>query len=66
MHVIECASACTVTVQHEISLPLLSMSMDEAGVIAVAIAAIWAIGFAVRMCIRVLNSSDGVSTEKGD
>jgi len=56
---IQCASACTVTVQHEISLPLLSLTTDEASLIAVAIAAVWAVGFGIRLLIQTLKSSDG-------
>lgn len=61
--VIECASACTVTVQHEITLPLLSLTTEEAAPIAVAIAAIWVIGWAFRVLIQMLSSSDGFTSK---
>jgi len=62
-HVIECVAACTVTVQHEISLPLLSLTTEEASLIAVAVSAVWAVGFGIRMLIQTLKSSDSSSTE---
>ena len=57
--VIECATACTVTVVHELSLPPLQLSADEGAVIAGAILAIWAIGFGFRALIRTLKNTDG-------
>jgi len=60
--VIECTTACTVTVVHELSLPPLQLSADEGTVIASAILAIWAIGWGFRALIQTLKHTDGNST----
>lgn len=62
--VIDCASACTVTVVHELSLPPLQLSADEGAVIASAILAIWAIGWGFRALIQTLKHTDGNSTQE--
>jgi hypothetical protein len=60
---IQCASACTVTVVHELSLPPLQIDAAEGAQIAGAILAVWATGFGIRMLIQTLKTSDGNSTE---
>ena len=62
--VIECTTACTVTVVHELSLPPLQLSADEGAVIAGAILAIWAIGWGFRALIQTLKHTDGNSTQE--
>ena len=62
--IIECATACTVTVVHELSLPPLQLSADEGAVIASAILAIWAIGWGFRALIQTLKHTDGNSTSE--
>ena len=62
--VIECTTACTVTVVHELSLPPLQLSADEGAVIAGAILAIWAIGWGFRALIYTLKHTDGNSTSE--
>lgn len=62
--VIECTTACTVTVVHELSLPPLQLSADEGAVIASAILAIWAIGWGFRAIIQTLKHTDGNSTSE--
>lgn len=57
--VIECTTACTVTVVHELSLPPLQLDAVEGAMIASAILAIWAIGFGFRALIRTLKNTDG-------
>ena len=64
--IIECATACTVTVVHELSLPPLQLSADEGAVIAGAILAIWAIGWGFRALIQTLKNTDGNTTEEGN
>ena len=59
--VIDCVSACTVTVVHELSLPPLQLSASEGALIAGAVLAVWAVGWAFRMLIRALHI-DGNST----
>lgn len=63
--VINCGSACTVTVVHELSLPPLQLDAAEGAAIAGAVLAIWAIGWAFRMLIQTLNT-DGTSTTERD
>lgn len=62
--VIECTTACTVTVVHELSLPPLQLSADEGAVIASAILAIWAIGWGFRALIQTLKHTDGNSNSE--
>ena len=62
--VIDCTTACTVTVVHELSLPPLQLSADEGAVIASAILAIWAIGWGFRALIQTLKHTDGNSTSE--
>ena len=62
--IIECATACTVTVVHELSLPPLQLSADEGAVIASAILAIWAIGWGFRALIQTLKHTDGNSNSE--
>lgn len=61
--VIECASACTVTVIHELSLPPLQLELAEGAAIAGAVLAVWAVGWAIRMLIRALSSGDSPQQE---
>ena len=61
--VIDCGSACTVTVVHELSLPPLQLSAAEGASIAGAILAVWAIGWGIRMLIQTLKISDGIQSE---
>ncbi|RYH38515.1 MAG: hypothetical protein EON54_18975 [Alcaligenaceae bacterium] len=60
--VIQCASACTVTVVHEISIPPFNLSVMEGSQIAFAICAVWAVGFLIREIGRAIFL--GGSTEK--
>ena len=53
--VIDCAGACTVTVVHELAIPVLNLSPAEAGNIGLAILGVWAVAFAFRTLIRTLN-----------
>lgn len=62
---ITCASACTVTVIHELSIPPLQLDAAEGAAIAGAVLAIWAIGWAFRMLIQTLNI-DGKTNSESD
>lgn len=64
--VIECATACTVTVVHELSLPPLQLDAVAGAAIASAIIAIWAMGWGFRVLIQTLKNTDGNSTEEGN
>ena len=54
-------SPCTVVIQ--LDSPLLSMDEASAAQIAVAIAAAWATGYAIRMVIRALNNGPSTNEE---
>ena len=60
---IDCSSACTVTVVHELSLAPLQLTPEDGGLIAVAIVTVWAVGFAFRMLIRALNTDRGQASD---
>jgi hypothetical protein len=64
--VIECASACTVTVVHELSLPPLQLDTADGSLIAGAVLAVWAIGWGARMVIRALNVDSNSSTSESE
>lgn len=59
--VIVCEQACTLTVQHELALPVLDLSTSDAALISGAVLLVWVVGWAFRVLIRALNV-DGVST----
>ncbi len=62
--VIQCEQACTVTVQHEITLPVLDLSPGEAAQISSAILLVWAVAWAFRVLIQSIKVSDGNSTDE--
>lgn len=49
-----CAGACQLTVYHDLMLPPLQLTVEDGGKIALAILAVWVVGWAVRMVIRAL------------
>ncbi|WP_315531983.1 hypothetical protein [Delftia acidovorans] len=62
--VIQCAQACTVTVQHEFALPVLSLSAEEGAAISGAVLLIWAVGWGFRVLIQTLSNTDGNQTQE--
>lgn len=62
--VIDCPSTCTVTVQHEITLPVLNLSPAEGAAISSAILLVWAVAWAFRVLIQTIKSSDGNPTNE--
>ena len=51
--VIQCSQQCTVTVVHELSFPpFTTLTLEEGGLIAMAIVAVWAVGFLFREIAR--------------
>lgn len=62
--VIQCAQACTVTVQHEFALPVLSLSAEEGAAISGAVLLIWAVGWGCRVLIQTLRNTDGNQTQE--
>jgi hypothetical protein len=63
--VIDCAAACTVTVVHEFSLPLLNLSVADAVTITWQICVVWAAAWGIRQVAQMLNSS-GANDERED
>jgi len=61
--VIECTGSCTVTIVHEISLPVLNLTPEEGALIGSAVLLVWAVGWAFRAAIQAL-SIDGNSTKE--
>ena len=55
--VIECASACTVTLVHEFSIPLLELTPEQGEQIALAIMGVWALAWCIRQVIVSLRQS---------
>lgn len=64
--IIVCDQACTVTVQVEITNPLLNMDTADGALIAGAVLAVWAAGFAFRAFIQTLRTSDGSTNHESD
>lgn len=64
VQVIDCAAACTVTVRHELALPVLDLSTSDAAAISSAVLLVWVVGWAFRVLIRALNIDGGSSTEE--
>jgi len=61
--VIQCSSACTVTVQVEITTPFFQIDESGGALIAGSILAVWALAWSFRALVRVLNISDGLTNE---
>ncbi|MFV0678268.1 hypothetical protein [Variovorax sp. tm] len=53
--VIQCESACTVTLQHEFNVPMLQISEQQGLVIGAAILGVWAVAWVFRQVISVIN-----------
>lgn len=62
--VIQCNQACTITVQHQFSIPLLDIDAAGGGQIALAIGLCWAVGWAFRMFIRILKIDESPNSER--
>jgi len=61
--VIECTGSCTVTIIHEINLPVLNLTPEEGALIGSAVLLVWAVGWAFRAVIQALRI-DGNSTKE--
>lgn len=57
--IIDCPSACTVTVVHELSLPPLQLDVADGASIAGAVLVVWGVGWAFRALIQTLKNTDG-------
>ncbi|QHI96754.1 hypothetical protein GT347_01345 [Xylophilus rhododendri] len=62
---VSCPSACTVTLQVEVTTPILNLSLEDGAQIASAILVVWALGWAFRALIQTLKS-DGHSTSESE
>lgn len=60
---VECATACTVTVVHELSLPPLQLDTQAGIEIAGAVLLVWVVGWAFRTIIRTLKTIDEEKTD---
>lgn len=54
--VIVCEQACTITVQHEFSIPLLELTPAQGSVIAGGVLAVWVVGWSIRQIILLLRN----------
>lgn len=54
--VIQCASACTVTLEHVLRIPVLDLTVGQAQTIAGAIILVWAIACGFRHVGRQISS----------
>ena len=61
-----CPEACTVTVQLEITNPLLNLETADGALIAGAVLAVWAVGFGFKALIQTLKSTDGTTVHERD
>jgi len=61
---IECTAACTVTVIHEISLPVLNLTPQEGALIDSAVLLVWAVGWCFRALIQALKIDGNSSTNE--
>lgn len=60
---IACGDACTVTVVHELALPPLQLSLEDGAQISLAILLVWAVAWAFRQVIRLIQST---GTDEGE
>jgi len=61
--VIECTGSCTVTIVHEISLPVLNLTPEEGALIGSAVLLVWAVGWAFRAVIQALRTDGNLTNE---
>jgi len=62
--VIQRTTACTVTVQHQFSIPVLDIDAAQGGAIAAAIGLVWAAAWSFRTLVRTLKTVDSPETER--
>jgi hypothetical protein len=61
---VECSTACTITVVHELSLPPLQLTVEEGGAIATAIVGVWVVGWIFGQLIRMVRQADKVEADE--
>lgn len=62
--VIQCPSACTVTVVHEVNVPILNLSLEEASALMTSITLVFCVAWGFRALLRFINSPDERSTDE--
>jgi hypothetical protein len=55
--VIQCTAECTVTVVHELSIPLLELTPEQGEEIALVTMGVWALAWCIRQVIVSLRQS---------
>lgn len=61
--VIQCPSACTVTVVHEVNVPILNLSIEEASALMTPITLVFCVAWGFRALLRFINSPDERSSD---
>lgn len=64
--VIHCPSACTVTVVHEVNIPILNLSLDQASQLMVPITLVFCAAWGFRALQRFVNTPDNTSERSSD
>lgn len=64
--VIQCTGECTVHVVHELSFPVLNLSVEDGHQIAGAILSVWAVAWGIRQVIKLLQSSDATPNRESE
>lgn len=62
--VIQCQQACTVTVQHQFAIPVLSLTPAEGAQIGLAVISVWAVGWALRVLIQTVRDGGRVNSNE--
>ena len=62
--VIQCSSSCTVTVVHEVNVPLLNLSLADAAALMTPITLVFCVAWGFRAVLRFINSPDNTSLER--
>ena len=62
--VIQCPSSCTVTVVHEVNVPLLNLSLADAAALMTPITLVFCAAWGFRAVLRFINSPDNTSLER--
>jgi hypothetical protein len=55
---VQCSTACTVTVVHELVFPPFQMTADEAKELVVPILLVWIVAWGVRMVKKAMDTAD--------
>lgn len=63
---IVCESACTITVQHEFLIPVLSLTAEQGLQISLAILSCWAVAWVFRTLIQTVRISTKTSEENSE